>query len=268
MKYKSLLLGGLLCICLGLIACGKDDKQSQIPTATSSGDVIEQARQEAREEQGYAEEENQQPSEEETQKNIPDISFAGLKAEKEQDWQVKLLEGEWTSCTFCLGGIKYQLPFSYARISDKWTYDSSQYEDFDENFVLKPGQRTSTNIVLTNPNVNYTFTVGFYNPYDVDVTIAESMVYSFGIDLQHSLKKPTLILPSKLTWNSSISDAVLTYHVPEDPYVHDEELHTFTYNYEDMHTHYMSLVFGEEEIGLIGFTMTNYDNRQNIQKSK
>lgn len=214
-------------------------------------------------EQATASEEEQQktdPStepEEEKELYLPDISEAALKDEQEKDSKISLKKLDMGKSVFRLDGITYSLPFSYARISNDWSFDLADY-GLDETFRLQSGQRTTDNIVLHNDAADYSVTVGLYNPYDVEITVAEAQVWSITVSVKDSFNPPKLRLPGKLTWNASIADVTLAYSDPTTPFTHDLETGMFYYSYEKDYSRYLDLEISETD-GLVSFTMKCYE---------
>ena len=196
-------------------------------------------------------------NEEEKELYVPDISKSALKDEEEKDSRISLKKFDMGKSVFRLEGITYSLPFSYARISGDWSFDLKDY-GLDESFSLQPGQRTTDNIVLHNPKTDYTLTVGLYNPYDVEISVLESQVWSVTVSIKDISNAPKLLLPGKLTWHDTIADVTLAYSDPTTPFTHDLETGMFYYSYVKDYSRYLNLEISEED-GIVSFTMKCYE---------
>lgn len=180
-----------------------------------------------------------------------------LEAEKYRDSRIDLSELNKNRCAFQLESETFSLPFSYTRISEQWEFIPSYY-DLDDSFMLQPGQCTSDSIVLFNKETDSTLTVGFYNPYEMECSIADAMIWSISISIADTDDKPQLTLPGKLGWNSSIVDVTLAYSPPSSPFDHDFDTKLFTFSYvSDNYDTQYSLTIHEED-GIIGFSMKRY----------
>ncbi len=243
MKKQTLIII-LICLVSTLcIGCQKDktEKPQKEPSASSS----------------TTEEKETKPLKEKKKPSLPDISEDALEEEESNDSKLKLKKFDLLQSAFRLGGITYQLPFSYARISDRWTFDLKDY-GFDDSFQLEPGQRTTDNIQLHNSNNDYSITVGLMNPYDVPVSVKESKIWSITVSIKDATKKPSLRLPAGITWNSSFVDVTLAYSDPTVPFSHDLESKLYYYNYIQDYNHFLNLEISEDE-GLVCFTMKRYN---------
>lgn len=243
MKKKRLCL--VLCACMILSTWGCNNKE---PQKQSSGEETETNTQT---------EENLSPTDEENPEPfVPDISPERLAEEKKYDNCFDLYSCNWNSTTFQLDAENYRLPFSYARISDEWTFSLEDY-GYDETFSLQPGERTTATVELTHPTFDYTMVVGFYNPYDVPITIEESKIWSISIDLSESTSTYLPYLPQGITKGSKLGDVILAYGNPTTPFIHDFENNTFIYQYFMDYNKFVTLVIHETK-GVIKLTVQNY----------
>ncbi|MCR4955882.1 MAG: hypothetical protein K6A30_04295 [Lachnospiraceae bacterium] len=239
MKRKAILFLLLATLSLSLMGCKKEQ---------------EVRHQNTKEETTKEEKEEKQKKEE---KKTPDTSKEALEEEAQKDAKIKVKQSTYKRSVFRLNGTVYSLPFSYARIMDDWSFDLADY-DLDEDFKLTPGQRTTDNIVLTNPKVDYKLDIGLYNPYDVNISVKEAMVYAIHIDITNTKKKPSLSLPGGIRWKDSIIDVTLAYSDPTVPFTHDLEEGLYHYSYITDYKHYLNLNISEEN-GLTGFSMKCYE---------
>lgn len=188
---------------------------------------------------------------------LPDISEKALKEEKKKDSEISLKNFRLGKCAFRLDGVTYNLPFSYARISKDWTFQPEDYA-LDDTFRLQSGQRTTDNIVLHNPDKDYSLTIGLYNPYDVEISVKEAQVWSITVSVKDAKNEPKLRLPGKVTWHDTIGDIIGACSPPTTPYTHDPETGMFYYSYVKDYSRYMNLEISEED-GLVSFTMKRYE---------
>lgn len=244
---KSALIFIVACLSLTMFTgCGKSNKKTEEKPTTTDTAISSEDKSE-----------NKKKGEKKEEKRLPDISSKALSKERQADAKVKLKKFDITQSAFKLNGEIYQLPFSYARISDEWTFDLEDY-GFKNTFKLEPGQRTTDNIILRKNNTDYTITVGLMNPYDVPISVEESQIWSVTLSIKDCDTKPLLRLPAKITWNSSLVDVTLAYSDPTVPFTHDLETKSYFYTYMKDYNHYLNLEISEED-GLVSFTMKRYE---------
>lgn len=263
MKKRLFLL--LLCICLASAAWGCKTKQEKINDSKKDA---------------YQVKDDPDSSEENKDPLLPDISEEYLNAETAKDNELDLLNSTWDVAAFQLFSTTYSVPFSYARISSDWTFDLTDY-GYDETFMLQPGERTTATVELYNPDVIYPMIVGFYNPYDVPITIEESQVWSVSFDFssflhdsdkdsandntddsaQGTLPESTEVpmLPSNITYLTDIVDVIIAYDTPSTPFSYNPETLTYDLYYQVGHEIFVTL-FIDAEYGLQKFIIQNYGN--------
>lgn len=193
----------------------------------------------------------------EQEPTAPVFDSAFLKKEEELDSRISLSSADPTDCVFRLGNSTYRLPFSYGRISDKWTFDPTDY-DIPEDFLLAPGQRTSDNIILKNKKTDYSITVGLYNPYEVPISLGNSKVWSITVSIDNAESTPYLRLPRLLSFKSDFVDVIKTYSDPSIHFTHDIENKLYHYTYHSSYERYLLLDISEDR-GIVSFTMKRYD---------
>ncbi|MBE5906268.1 MAG: hypothetical protein E7277_05665 [Lachnospiraceae bacterium] len=243
---KRILLLPLLCACaLFTTACA-----DKAPTTTHKNVSTEDTKKENNTKQ---ESKDTEPK----KQHLPDISASALEKEIAANAKLSLKKFDINNSVFRFDGVKYQLPFSYARISKDWSFSLKDY-GLKDSFKLKPGQRTSDNIRLINPQTDAVLEIGLYNPYDVAVSVNEAMVWSITFSIEESIDKPRVRLPKKIRWNSSLVDITLAYSDPTIPFTHDLENKLYTYTYMSDYNHYLTLYISEEE-GLVKFTIKRYN---------
>ncbi|SFQ03713.1 hypothetical protein SAMN02910358_00475 [Lachnospiraceae bacterium XBB1006] len=243
---KRIVLLPLLCAC-ALTVTGCTEKA---PTTTHKN-VTE----ETTEAENKPQTKTEKPKTEE--KHVPDISSTALEREIAANAKQSLKKFDLNNSVFRFDNVMYQLPFSYARISKDWHFSLEDY-GLKDDFKLEPGQRTTDNIRLTNPQTDNVIEVGLYNPYDVSISVNEAMVWAITFSIEDSVDKPKVRLPKKIRWNSSLVDITLAYSDPTVPFTHDLESKLYTYTYMKDYNHYLTLYISEEE-GLVKFTLKRYN---------
>lgn len=233
-----------------MLACQKDKSEDTVaPNQETSSDSTD----------------TEEPNDEEETVELskPDISPEALSAEANADNAINLLTDAWEHVVFQLAAQNYSLPFSYARISTEWTFDLADY-GYDETFRLQPGERTTATVELTNPAVDYLMIVGFYNPYDVPVSIEESKIWSVSFDLSATESEVLPLLPANITKGAPIVDVIILYDTPETPFSYNDETGTYDLYYqfgenrfEYGYDKYVTL-FIDAEDGLAKFIIQNY----------
>lgn len=249
MKKRLLLVLLSSCLAFSFFACSKDKPQ----------DKDNSQKEEA------SDHDNEEPNEDQdiAELRTPDISEETLLAERMADDAIDLLTCPWDYVVFQFQNENFSLPFSYARISEEWTFDLADY-GYDETFTLQPGERTTATVELINPIVDYPMIVGFYNPYDVPITIEESQIWSVSFDLAETESEILPLLPANIGKGTPIVDVIILYDTPKTPFSYNEETGTydlyyqfganrFEYGYEK----YVTLFIGAEN-GLQKFILQNY----------
>ncbi len=255
MKKRLLLLILAGCLAFSFFGCGKekpnknDDETQQGETSdntenTGDDDLID-------DEMGVL--------------YVPDISEEALNAERNTDNAIDLLTCPWDHVVFRLQDETFDLPFSYARISEMWTFNLGDY-GYDENFRLQPGERTTATVELHHPELDYPMVVGFYNPYDVPITVEESMIWSVSFDLSETESEVLPLLPGNITLGAPIVDVIILYDTPETPFSYNKDTGTYDLYYqfgadrfEYGYDKYVTL-FIDAEDGLIKFIIQNYES--------
>lgn len=187
---------------------------------------------------------------------LPIIDDDFLEKEANLDNKIDLSTTKPTDCVLRFGSNIYSLPFSYGRISKRWTFNLADY-DLDDSFMLEPGQRTSDTIILTNEKTDYQMIVGFYNPYDVPISINDSKIWSLSISIEGVSKKPFIRLPQDLSWKSRFVDVIKSYSDLTSQFTHDTEAGMYHYTFKKDYERYLLLDISEEK-GIVAFTMKCY----------
>lgn len=242
MKRRLLALLLLGCLGLSLCACGKN-KENDKP-----GNEVQQ---------DAADTEDDASSQgDESQALTPDISAEALAEEISLDNLCTISGCSWEEALIYMFGANYTLPFSYARISDSWTFDLTDY-GHDETFMLQPGERTTATVELSNASTDYDMVVGFYNPYDVAISIEESQVWSVSFDFYNSIETTFPVLPKNITCGTQIVDIIIAYNTPSTPFSYNEETGAYDLHYQSGYDVYLTLEV-DAELGLKKITLQSY----------
>ena len=164
---------------------------------------------------------------------------------------------------FIMDGVTYTLPFDYALIKDKYTFDLSDYGK-EDGYILNPEDKTSSTIELNNSELDkdFDFYVGFVNTTDTAIDIKESSIWAVDFDKSWSKTDnyPNIVLPGGITWGSSIDDIKKAYGEPsEEPYYADS-MKYWEYTYLDNDYDYRVYLTIYEDSGLSKIRLQSYVN--------
>ncbi len=228
---------------LSMTACKKNNDEGQ---ASASGNVYIGGRVEDLSEEDIPAEELLVPVNEE------DYNLEAAIQSK-----IKVKKSTWDSCCFRLDGNVYQLPFSYHRISEDYSFNPLEY-GMTEDFMLEPGIYTSDNIELINDKHDFIVTIGLYNPYKEPVSIDQAMVYSISFVLNEDGSGKGLTLPGGVSFNESLALITASFGIPTIPFSHDLETDIFTYQYSLDSSRFMEALIQADK-GLISISMKKYN---------
>lgn len=185
-------------------------------------------------------------------------SSSEASAEQTGDAGAELSGKKWQDMVFSMDGKVYQIPFAYAGIKDRWTFNLSDY-GYDKGYVLNPGDRVTGTIQLKNSKYSAVrCTVGFTNTGKEVKDILDTDIWSFTMDISSADQYPEVVLPGGITWGSTEDDIIKAYGKPdEDPYV-SKELGYSVYDWFDHFTYKMKLTIYKDG-GLKGITLENYE---------
>ena len=170
------------------------------------------------------------------------------------------LSNDLLSQQICFDGQVLQIPFDYSLISDKYSYDLSDY-GYDDDYELDPGDVLPGTIALKNDDMdeNTDIWIGLINDSDEKKPIGECKVESFQMDISYtdSGSYPSLILPGGITWGSTSDEIIEAYgDSPIDPYYADSLGYTeYTYASDD-YSYYVELyVYDDGGLERVNITM-------------
>ncbi|MDD6716730.1 MAG: hypothetical protein PUF49_10215 [Firmicutes bacterium] len=183
---------------------------------------------------------------------------AEASAEQTGDAGEDLSGKKWQDMVFSMDGKVYQIPFAYAGIKDRWTFNLSDY-GYDKGYVLNPGDKVTGTIQLKNSKYSAVrCTAGFMNTGTEVKDILDTDIWSFTMDISSADQYPEVELPGGITWGSTEDDIIKAYGKPdEDPYV-SKELGYSVYNWFDHFTYKMKLTVYKDG-GLKGIMLENYE---------
>lgn len=188
---------------------------------------------------------------------IPDSSETSLDQEIQFDSRFLMENIDWSKPAFVWEDITYTVPFSYARISNNWTFNYKDY-GLESDYILAPHTKTTMDFTLTSEIYDFQLLVGFSNPYDVDITLDQADVWAISMDIKDATVNPFVMLPQNITWNTSLVDLITPYGMPTKDISYDEKTRNFTLTYNMNYETYLELIVNQTT-GLTKFTYMNYD---------